>query len=230
MRLHTGETQYDVTLNWSLEQRKQLGQELLYQLAEDMLIHYHNLTIGYQKKSLQQQIEDLTSYLELDGYIFKNSKLLIPEEDVLKIKEEIGILETLYDSLNLDCKEVSMHHLNLSEEHYLAKKWDDSISNSRKFIESVLREIAKKHSQKCKSKALDISIYKSPLKVRNYLEEEGLLEKKETEAIAKIYGLLSDTGSHPYMADNDQARLLRQLSLTSSQFVMLRFEGYLKNK
>lgn len=122
MKLHTGETQYDVTLNWSLEQRKQLGQELLYQLAEDMLIHYHNLTIGYQKKSLQQQIEDLTSYLELDGYIFKNSKLLIPEEDVLKIKEEIGILETLYDSLNLDCKEVSMHHLNLSEEHYLAKK------------------------------------------------------------------------------------------------------------
>lgn len=93
-----------------------------------------------------------------------------------------------------------------------------------------MREIAKKHSQKCKSKALDISIYKSPLKVRNYLEEEGLLEKKETEAIAKIYGLLSDTGSHPYMADNDQARLLRQLSLTSSQFVMLRFEGYLKNK
>ena len=64
--------------------------------------------------------------------------------------------------------------------------------------------------------------------MRNYLEEEGLLETKEKEAVAKIYGLLSNTGGHPYMASNDQARLLRQLALTLSHFVMLRFDGYLK--
>ncbi len=63
--------------------------------------------------------------------------------------------------------------------------------------------------------------------VRNYLESEGVLETKEKNAIAKIYGLLSKTGGHPYMAASDQARLLRQLSLTLAQFVMLRLQGSL---
>jgi len=39
---------------------------------------------------------------------------------------------------------------------------------------------------------------------------------------------LSETGAHPYMAESDQARLLRQLSLTLSQFVLLRLEAALK--
>jgi hypothetical protein len=45
------------------------------------------------------------------------------------------------------------------------------------------------------------------------------------EALAKVYGLLSHTGGHPYMAQNDQARLLRHLALTFSQFAMLRLRG-----
>lgn len=228
MRLHTGETQSKATSNWTWDQRKQLGQEYLYDLAEDILVYYHDLPSESSKEKIKKQIEKLTDNLELDGYIFHNKNLLIPETDILEIEEEIGVLETLYNSLKLDGKELSLHHLKLSEEHYLAKKWDDAISNSRKFLENILREVASTHSQRCKNDQLKKSIYESPFKVRNYLEEEGLLETKEKEAVAKIYGLLSNTGGHPYMASNDQARLLRQLALTLSHFVMLRFDGYLK--
>jgi hypothetical protein len=63
--------------------------------------------------------------------------------------------------------------------------------------------------------------------VRDYLERSGLLESKEKEALAKVYGPLSHTGGHPYMAQNDQARLLRHLALTFSQFAMLRLRGKL---
>lgn len=228
MRLHTGETQSKATPNWTWDQRKQLGQEYLYDLAKDILVYYHDLPSESSKENIKKQIEKLTDNLELDGYIFHNKNLLIPETDILEIEEEIGVLETLYNSLKLDGKELSLHHLKLSEEHYLAKKWDDAISNSRKFLENVLREVASTHSQICKNDQLKKSIYEHPFKVRNYLEEEGLLETKEKETIAKIYGLLSNTGGHPYMASNDQARLLRQLALTLSHFVMLRFDGYLK--
>jgi hypothetical protein len=55
-----------------------------------------------------------------------------------------------------------------------------------------------------------------------------VLETKEKKAISEIYGLLSETGGHPYIAENDQARLSRNLALTISQFVMLRYEGVLK--
>jgi hypothetical protein len=153
---------------------------------------------------------------------------MFSESDVLETKEEMGILQSLYTNLQLGDKDTAFHHLKLSEEHYLAHRWDDSISNSRKLLECVLRDIAILFSQKVKNISLSESIYSRPVQVRDYLSKEGLLEVKEKEAVASVYGLLSETGSHPYMAQNDQARLLRHLALTFSQFVMLRLQGQLK--
>lgn len=107
--------------------------------------------------------------------------------------------------------------------------WGDTISNSRNFRESILREIAQAHSVCCQKTALPDSIYTTPWRIRDYLETQGLLEKKEKEALAQVYGLLSETGSHPYIAQKDQARLMRHLALTFAQFVMLRYQGFLNS-
>lgn len=227
MKLHTGESIANATPTWSWEQRQKKGQEYLFNLAEDILIYYsENPPSAKYYKNQVELLAKLTSSLELDGYIFRDKKLLIPEKDVLEIQEEIGIIETLYSSLNLKNKEITFHHLTLSEEHYFEEKWDDSISNSRKFLESVLREIANQHFEMENKTDFPKNIYESPVKIRDYLETAGLLENKEKEAIAKLYGLLSNTGGHPYIAEKDQARLLRQLSLTLTQFVLLRYQGY----
>ncbi|MBK5482680.1 hypothetical protein JFV29_12385 [Peribacillus sp. TH16] len=218
MKLHTGETQYQVTSNWTWEQRKVLGQNYLVNLSEDILRAEHKL----QGK--------LINSLELDGYKYNNGKLILSEVDILEVEEETGVLESLYTELDLNNRETALHHLKLSSEHYLAAKWDDSISNSRKYMESVLREIAYSYNEKIKRSKLSNRIYESPREVRSFLESEGILETKETKTIAAVYGLLSNTGSHPYIADNDQARLLRHLSLTITQFVMLRFEGSIKEQ
>jgi hypothetical protein len=63
------------------------------------------------------------------------------------------------------------------------------------------------------------------VEVRKYLLKNNLLDNNEVEAVEKIYGLLSHTGAHPYMAESDQARLLRQISLLFAQFIMLRLDG-----
>ncbi|MGW8428143.1 hypothetical protein ACWGJQ_22020 [Peribacillus simplex] len=218
MKLHTGETQFLATSTWTWEQRKVLGQNYLVNLSEDILRVQHKL----QGK--------LINSLELDGYKYNNGKLILSEVDILEVEEETGVLESLYTELNLNNREMALHHLKLSSEHYLAAKWDDSISNSRKYMESVLREIAYSYNEKIKRSKLSNRIYESPREVRSFLESEGILETKETKTIAAVYGLLSNTGSHPYIADNDQARLLRHLSLTITQFVMLRFEGSIKGQ
>jgi hypothetical protein len=228
MKFHTGESVYDVTPTWNWDQRRLLGQQYLHNMAQDILV-YNNGEGVYISDKTKAMIEDLLSNLELDGYIFRENHLLKPESDVLEIEEEEGILTTLYKSLNLENFETTFHHLKLSEEHYLAGRWDDTISNSRKFFESVLREVANIHSQKSRGTKLSLSIYDSPRNVRDYLKNEGLLEEKEKEAISKIYGILSNTGGHPYMAKNDQARLLRQTALIFSQFIMLRLDGYFKS-
>ena len=229
MKLHTGETQYEATKGWSWEDRRQLGQRYLFDLAQDILNYWHNEYDERYKEETKNLIDELVNRLELDGYIYLDSRLLASEEDVLDVQEITGVLESLFSSLNLGNRETAFHHLNLSEEHYVSQKWDDSISNSRKFLECVLQEVAAAHCLKMKNHQLSQRVYTRPVAIRDYLEDEGLLEKKEKETIAKVYGLLSHTGGHPYMAQNDQARLLRHLALTFSQFVMLRFQGSLKS-
>jgi hypothetical protein len=66
------------------------------------------------------------------------------------------------------------------------------------------------------------------VEVRDYLERENLLEAKEKKALAEVYGLLSNTGGHPYIAEKDQARLMRHLALTFTQFILLRLQGSLQ--
>ena len=88
-----------------------------------------------------------------------------------------------------------------------------------------MQESAALHSVKRNAKQLDPNDYSQPRAVRDYLERQSLLEAKEKQAIASVYGLLSNTGGHPYMAEQDQARLMRHLALTFSQFVMLRLMG-----
>jgi hypothetical protein len=230
MKLHTGETQTKATPSWTWDQRKILGQSYLEDLALDFLNYVNELTTSdHTRKNLEDITLKLSRNLELDGYVYRNNVLLAPESDVLDIVEEVGILESLFTSLGLKNKEIVLNHLNLSSKHYINGNWGDSITNSRNFLEGTLREVASTYSDKIKKVTLGKNKYESASNIRNYLEEEELLESKEKKVLGSVYSLLSNTGSHPYMADNDEARLLRHLALTLSQFVMLRLQGRLNN-
>jgi len=216
MRLHTGESLADTHPQWTWEQRAALGQKFLRNLAQDRL---------NDTPADDEEAQKLRRALELDGYMFVNGKLLVPEAEVLDVVEEVGLLDSLYNSLSLANSEITFHHLALSEDHYKAGRWDDSISNSRKFLENILKEVAASYSMFTTKSTIDPDVYSKPVRVREYLNNNGLLDKKEIEALASVYGLLSEKGGHPYMAQNDQARLLRHLALTLSQFIMLRLRG-----
>ena len=136
----------------------------------------------------------------------------------------------LIGELELDNRETGIHHLNQSEENYIGERWGDSISNSRKFLELVLQEVTAKHHLAERSMPIDPETYDKPGQVRKYLANAGLLSEKEKQAFDDIYSLLSETGAHPYIAAREQARLMRHLALTLSQFVLLRLRGYLNSK
>jgi hypothetical protein len=227
MKLHTGETLAAATTNWSWEQRQRLGQRYLFDLAEAALKD-HSQSDAWKRDRCKQPMEDLVRSLELDGYRFESGRLLVPESDVLDVKEASGVLESIYMEVNLANRDVAFHCLKLSEEHWFGEKWDDCISNARRFLECVLQGVAAAHSIRSTATPLSERVYDRPVEVREYLEREGLLETKEKKALAEVYGLLSNVGSHPYIAEKDQARLLRQQALLLSQFVMLRYQGFLR--
>jgi len=228
MQLHTGES--ISAADWSWEQRRNLGQRILTDLAEDTLIELDKQIRSaqpYNKERLLQQFQQLLAHLELDGYLFRGGKLYITEATVFDTEEATGTLLHLVNLLGFSNVEIIRHHLNLADEHYTAGKWDDSIGNARKVLEAITQEAAAAHSLKVSGQPLAQRIYDSPRDVRDYLESVGLLVTKEKEAIAKVYGLMSETGGHPYMAEKDQARLMRHLALTLAEFVLLRLQGKL---
>lgn len=227
MRIHTGETLSQATPDWGWDARQKLGQRYLFDLAESFLKWFDTADSFYTNR-YQAVRDDLVNALKLDGYVYREGELLCPEADVLNVEEEKRFLHRLYQALSLGREPEAFSFLDLSEKHYAESRWEDCISNSRKFFELVLYEVANRHGVIKTGTEPSPTDIDRPVKVRTYLEREGLIEQKEREAVDKIYGLLSHTGSHPYMAQDDQARLLRQLSLTVSQFVMLRLEGVRK--
>ncbi len=233
-RLHTGESISRVTPKWTWQQRRNRGQTLLRQMAEHYIQAWNSLWLPamktYEGEEQRDQYSKLIASLELDGYSYLGSKLLYSERDVLDSHEEQGILSELYGELNLQNRGIAFRDLNLSDEHYMNERWEDSIANCRKFLECVAMQVAAEHSRVIVRAQIDEKTLQRPVEVREYLETQGLLDAKEKEALAKVYGLLSHTGSHPNMAAKDQARLLRQLSLTFAQFIMLRFQGTLSGR
>jgi len=224
LMIHTGESLAPATPNLTWRQREKVGQELLKDLAEDLAKWRKDRT--YVSPEVGVVVTEFLQNLELDGYVFRADALLAPEEGVVDAKEQSGVLQDLYTELGLQNQETVFHHLSLSEEHFIARRWDDSISNSRKFLEGVLQEVAASHHRAVRGSAIPDDVYSRPARVRDYLESSGLLEQKEKQALSSSYGLLSETGGHPYMAQNDQARLLRHLALTFSQFALLRLKGF----
>jgi hypothetical protein len=212
------------------------GQELLKKLSVDILQFLDSKrgkldTLLFPHLSLPKEklVSSFLYYLELDGYIFKNGKLLPIENSVINQQTEQTYLEVLIDSISLSNSKVIKHHLNLSEEHYSTGKWGDCISNSRMALEAILQQVADAIYVKKKGTNLPSNIFSTPRLVRDYFKNENILEDKEVEVIRTCYGLLSNTGSHPNMSEKDQARLMRNLALSLSQYALITYEGFLKN-
>lgn len=230
MGLHTGESISSKTNKWTWQERQSLGQQILIKLAKYMLHDYYTCSDFEKYKDAElRAINLMQKNLELDGYIYSNGSLLVPEESVIDETEETGILEILMISVGLKDITTLKHHLDLSVTDYQESKWDDSILNSRKVLERILAQVANHFNEVVNGAPLQEEILSRPSSVRDYLEKQGLIEKIEKETIFQVYKLLSHTGAHPYMAQRDQARLMRHLALTFSQFILLKLESALQS-
>jgi hypothetical protein len=227
MRLHTGESLVSFAREISVGQLEHLGQSLLEKLACDYLKSVDaRKTDLYFYRGQEASLTLLKRRLELDGYVYFDGNLVQQQQDVLNVEEEKNILKLLYQQTNLDRHSDAIHFLDLTEEHFIAGRWSDSISNSRKFLELALAEGARALVMKRKldENSCDFS---KPFSVRDLYLSQQVLVEHEKDALRYFYALLSHTGAHPYMAESDQARLMRQLSLTLAQFVLLRLQSAL---
>ncbi len=119
MRLHTGETLATATEQWTWEQREQLGQRYLFDLAQDVLRHFESME-GWLRTTYATSMRDVPASLALDGYTYSSGMLHRPDSDVLDVKEQSSVLQSLFRELVLGNEETAFHHLALSETHFIA--------------------------------------------------------------------------------------------------------------
>jgi hypothetical protein len=242
MKLHTGESVREILQkkDLPLEAAETEGQVYLRQIAEALLRDFnkppavegglskafHNM----RRDELRPFVARLVAALELDGYTFRAEQLILRDSSPVDAEKQRDILIEIAKDLRLANVEVLKHCLKLSEDGYHDGRWDDSVGNGRRAMEAVFQECAALWERHAKGRELPDDIYKWAGKVREYLQQNGLLTEKEQKALAANHGLLSETGSHPYIAQSDQARMMRQIALILSEFVMLRTAGALKRK
>jgi hypothetical protein len=219
MDLHTGELEVDAFAGLPLQQRNEIGQKFLFNLAQDIL----GYVPGINSERIHKITADLITSLQTDGFDYREGILALPTHDVIDIKSENDLLKKLYLDLNLANAATTFHHLKLANEHYSQSKWEDSIINSRKLLESILREVAVKLAT-VRRVHLDQQAYRKPAIIRNFLKRQKFLEQREELLLENIYALLSEQGAHPYMARSEQARLLRQMTIIWAQYVLLRLQ------
>lgn len=208
------------------EHRVKAGQRCLKRLAEDVLRLYDKAPDSFSDKA-KGSLNQLRAQLELDGYVYRNGNLYQVESSVVDVQAEQSYLDSLVDSLGLSDPPTIKHHIQLAEEDYRNNRYSNSIGNSRHFLEAILSQVLQGVATKLGS-TLNPALYKNATDVRTHLEREGLISTDEKDTLKQIYGLLSNTGGHAYIAQKDQARLMWHLALTCSQFVLLRYEGFLK--
>ncbi len=228
--LQTGETAIHIPVDKGPDKRI-VCMQLLAKFAKDIITEYETTSEQYghfsRDSETRKRVSQLKSQLELDGYIYRDRRLLQVESSVIDTQAEQSYLEQLVDMLVLSDPDTIKHHVKLAEDDYAGGRWSNSIGNSRHFLEAILAQVLERVSAKL-GRSLHQNVYKNATTTRDHLVREGLISEDEKETLKQIYGLLSNTGGHAYIAEKDQARLMWNLALTLSQFVLLRYEGFKK--
>lgn len=230
MDLQTGATVRKAVRDVDREQSLQIGHSILKSLAADMLAFLEDLdlskVLGKRNTFL---VDSLTSMLELDGYVFRNGRLYQTEANVIDQEVEEDELLRLYTEEEFGSKDELVEHLDFAAKHFEENNWIDCVVRARLALEVVMREVAAKHHHESHGKPIDPVSIDRAAKVRDYLQDKGVLNKVETEMVTKVYAFLSVSGPHPGTSGRDPARLCRNLALTLSQYAILRLKQSLSS-
>lgn len=183
------------------------------------------LAVGILYNKLQpESLGTLENLLRIDGYIYEKERLYEINTDV---DDKANIIKSKFKKFGFDKEEeFNTFYANMNE-HFENSKWEDSIHNSRKLYELVLEECAKYYSKNIAKDGVDFSKAKA-VNIRIYLEEKNFFSEDETNIIHYYYKYLSNIGSHPKLALEEQADFSRVMSINTILYAMNRLENFIK--
>jgi hypothetical protein len=134
----------------------------------------------------------------------------------------IGLLRKLQPA-NL---ETIVHHHDEAEKSFANRVWGPASAETRNFFVAILRGLRERATKNGKTQPFSVG-NDSDL-IKNF-EAIGLLSEEETAAVLKIWVLLSYSGPHVGIQDQDRAKLTRLLVLGMTQWLCLKFTDWLNH-
>jgi len=212
-------------------ERRFVDNEEARSLCDDLLLAIVGHTIEWLENSNVYELfnrgEELKRLAELDGFVWRDGRLVPVDSGPGSLPRKQDLIEQMMNSVRLLERQVILKHLSDSADLYLSERWKASSSESRHFLEQVLRDICNKtHGER---KGGDHPKYKVAVEVRRYFRDVGFFTDDEVKALAGVWGFLSGTGGHPGLTDQQEALLSRSLALEFVHYLLLKFEDWASN-
>jgi hypothetical protein len=232
--LHDGSTVYE------LEAGLYKDRELSRQKGNDYLLRIAGWLKKYQLKEnlsiedcdqIENMIDDLyraERHLRSDGFAYNNGEFIKMHDQVVPQEESQQYIQRLFLALELNQnrEKLVVDSLTKAYKRYSDGDWEDSVHSARRVLEATLMAVADKDSLIETGQELedvDPGKCKTPNTVRQYLLSKKIIDEKELEVFTKIYGLISNKGSHINWANQNQASLLISIAMYMSQYVLHSF-------
>ena len=182
------------------------------------------LAIGILYRKLQpESLEVLENLLRIDGYIYEKEKLYEINTDV---DDKANLIKSKFKKFGFNNEEeFDVFYSNMNE-HFENSKWEDSIHNSRKLYEIVLKECAIYYSENIVKDNKNL-LNAKPVDIRLYLEKNKYFSDDESNIIQYYYKYLSNVGSHPKLALEEQADFSRVMSINTILYAINRLEKFI---
>lgn len=183
-----------------------------------------SIIVGIFEKGIQKESHEvLENYLRVDGYIYESGKLYEINTDV---DEKVSIIKVKFKNFRLEQQKEFEQFYNDMNEHFENSKWSDSIHNSRKLYEIVLMECAKYYSSEVLKDGKILGNEK-PVQIREYLENNNYFSEDEANIVRYYYKYISNIGSHPKIALQEQADFSRVISVNIMLYALNRLEKFI---
>jgi hypothetical protein len=171
--------------------------------------------------------DEVIASLREDGFDFIGGKVIPAEIKAVDLKTEDAYLIALIRTIALPNMEEIQHHHDESEKAFADGRWGSASSEARNSLIATLRglrEVATTRGQ--------IPPYKQPGKDGPLIEDFraiGLFTDAEKNAVMHVWVLLSHSGPHVGIKEQDTARLSRLLAIGMTEWIALKFEGWERN-
>jgi hypothetical protein len=192
-------------------------------LAQDLIDYAGKRNDAMAGITSRLQVKALVRNLELDGYELRDARLVAIDEHAFSVEEIEPLLIRLCRDVGIPTAQIEKE-LKECEDQYVAEKWGASIASARHLLEHVLQEAAR-HWLPTRQVSPSDGDLRRAAHVRDELKRTGFMDEKEHRFIGALYGLLSDQGGHPNMAERQNALICRQYALSATQFVLLRLKS-----